>query len=325
MQRYGAEITGGSEMLCRQVAERLLGRYDVEVITTSALDHLSWQKHYPAGLTTLNGVSVRRFDAAEERNRPRFQELYDRLFASPLTPAEESDLIRYQGPYAPALVEHLRTRQNDYAAFLFFTYLYYPTIAGLPEVRHKAALVPTLHDESSLYLHTLDALFHMTPWLLFLTPEEMLLAQRRFNLPAHSGRLAGIGIEDAEVGAADPAWPALRDRLRDKRVLTYIGRVENGKGCDELTAFFEHWAAEQGRRDVVLLLLGNRTMKLPDHPQIIAPGFVSEYVKYHALEHTDVAVAPSPLESLCIAALESWLHQRPVLANGRSPVLAGHC
>jgi glycosyltransferase involved in cell wall biosynthesis len=36
-------------------------------------------------------------------------------------------------------------------------------------------------------------------------------------------------------------------------------------------------------------------------------------------------VAPSPYESLCIAALESWLLGRPVLANGDSAVLRGQC
>jgi glycosyltransferase involved in cell wall biosynthesis len=58
---------------------------------------------------------------------------------------------------------------------------------------------------------------------------------------------------------------------------------------------------------------------------LISPGFVSEYVKYHALQSTDISVAPSALESLCIAALESWQHGSPLLVNGLSAVLVGHC
>ena len=48
-QRYGLEVNGGSELLCRQMAEKLSEIYDVEVITTCALDYVSWENHYAAG------------------------------------------------------------------------------------------------------------------------------------------------------------------------------------------------------------------------------------------------------------------------------------
>jgi glycosyltransferase involved in cell wall biosynthesis len=34
---------------------------------------------------------------------------------------------------------------------------------------------------------------------------------------------------------------------------------------------------------------------------------------------------PSPYESLSIVLLEAWMHQRPVLVNGRCEVLKGQC
>ncbi|MBC8165229.1 MAG: glycosyltransferase family 1 protein, partial [Bryobacteraceae bacterium] len=39
IQRYGLEITGGSEALCRKVAEKLASHYDIEVLTSCAIDH----------------------------------------------------------------------------------------------------------------------------------------------------------------------------------------------------------------------------------------------------------------------------------------------
>ena len=42
VQRYGIEVSGGAESLCRWVAERMQKYFDVEVLTTCALDYLTW-------------------------------------------------------------------------------------------------------------------------------------------------------------------------------------------------------------------------------------------------------------------------------------------
>ena len=325
IQRYGTEITGGSEALCRKVAERLQQHYSIDVLTTCALDHLSWKNVLPAGESIVNGVTVRRFPSAEERNLCKFHEIYDHIFTRQITEQEERRLIEHQGPVCPALTAYIERNQASYDAFVFFTYMYWPAIVGLPLVKNKAIFVPTTHDETSLCLHILDDLFHATPHMLFNSEEERFLTLRRFNLPSSTGRVAGMGIEEPEPGHPDETWSSLAARLHGNRVLTYVGRVENGKGCDELVDFFLRFVEESGRRDLLLLLLGKRTLPLPPHPQILSPGFVSEYVKYQALDSTDIAVAPSPFESLCIAALESWMHRRPLLVNGRCPVLTGHC
>jgi glycosyltransferase involved in cell wall biosynthesis len=137
--------------------------------------------------------------------------------------------------------------------------------------------------------------------------------------------VVGLGISEPVAGVPDSSWRALEGKLDSKLVLTYTGRVENGKGCDELVDFFLRYVSEENASDVLLLLLGRRTLPLSPHSQIHSAGFVSEYVKYQALQRTDVGIAPSPFESLCMAALETWMHGKPMLVNGRSPVLVGHC
>ena len=66
VQRYGVEVNGGAEQHARWLAERLAEpstageATEVTVLTTCALDYITWADHYPAGEETINGVRVLR-------------------------------------------------------------------------------------------------------------------------------------------------------------------------------------------------------------------------------------------------------------------------
>ena len=49
VQRYGTEVVGGAELHCRWIAEHVAERHQVEVLTTTATDYLSWQNVLPDG------------------------------------------------------------------------------------------------------------------------------------------------------------------------------------------------------------------------------------------------------------------------------------
>ena len=67
--RYGTEVIGGAESAARMLAERLVAGpgWPVEVFTSCALDHLTWENSEPAGTSILNGVTVHRFPTASRR------------------------------------------------------------------------------------------------------------------------------------------------------------------------------------------------------------------------------------------------------------------
>jgi len=75
VQRYGLDINGGAELHCRWVAEHMARHWNVEVLTTRAHDYVTWADRYPAGMETINGITVRRFSVPRPRNPERFGRL----------------------------------------------------------------------------------------------------------------------------------------------------------------------------------------------------------------------------------------------------------
>ena len=69
VQRYGLEVNGGAELHCRQLAERLKDDYDVSVLTTCAIDYVTWKNEYKEGIEHINGVKVIRKKVDFERNQ----------------------------------------------------------------------------------------------------------------------------------------------------------------------------------------------------------------------------------------------------------------
>jgi hypothetical protein len=123
VQRYGPEVLGGSEHLCRLVAERLAGRHEVDVLTTCARDYVTWKNEYPEGADRIRGVTVRRFQNARERDMDAFNRNSEWIYNNPHTRADELQWLEQQGPWCPALVEYLRRNQQHYDVLIFFTYL----------------------------------------------------------------------------------------------------------------------------------------------------------------------------------------------------------
>jgi glycosyltransferase involved in cell wall biosynthesis len=113
-----------------------------------------------------------------------------------------------------------------------------------------------------------------------------------------------------------------RHRLYGPIVL-YGGRIDPGKGCEELIEYFSTYVKEGG--DATLALMGVKLMALPEEPFIRFAGLLSDRERLQALEAATVVVVPSPYESLSLLALEGLSVGTPILVNARSAVLVEHC
>ncbi|HEV2250415.1 MAG TPA: glycosyltransferase family 4 protein [Candidatus Limnocylindria bacterium] len=314
VQRYGEEVTGGSESHARMLVERLAPRYPVEVATTNALDYWTWAPHYAAGTAVVSGVPVHRF--AVERGRSADYKAIERtVMLEPHTLADEWTWIEQQGPHCPGLLDHLHRHGTTYSSIIFYTYIYGPTVLGLPLVPERAVLIPTAHDETALRLAPYRALFHLPRAIGFLTPEERALVRRTFRNDEVPDEVLGTVLETPGVG--DGA--AFRARYGiDGRLFVYLGQVSEGKGVDDLVSW---WAGASP--DATLVLAGAVRMPIPEHDRIRALGRVSEREKWGALAAADALILPSRFESLGIVLLEAWQAGVPVIVRADNPVTAG--
>lgn len=320
-QRYGTEVNGGSELYCMQTAELLAKSYDVTVYTTCALDYTTWKNHYPTGEEMIHGVRVKRYRTDRERKQESFDRITQKVFGNPNhTDAEELRWIEEQGPVSTDVIRALREEHGEYRVVIFMTYLYYLSATGLPLGFDNAMLIPTLHDEPPVYLRAYDKVFEAARALLWLTPEEQAFAFRRFPFVKDKPQvLIGAGI-DKPAGEL----PEIPEEIRGKRYLVYAGRIDESKGCGEMFEFFLRMKREK-KCDLKLVLMGKPVMKVPEHPDIIPLGFVSEEMKFAVMKEAFALLLFSRFESLSMVVLESMLMGRPVLVSGKCEVLKGHC
>jgi glycosyltransferase involved in cell wall biosynthesis len=314
VQRYGKEVVGGAEELCRQVAVRLAPDYEIDVLTSCARDYLTWADHYKPGTQKSGGVRIRRFPVSRPRRIRAFGRLSKKIYGRPHSFAQEAEWMDMQGPDLPGLIDYIRTRGDRYDLFVFFTYLYPPTFHGLPLVAEKSILIPCAHDEAPLHLDLFRPLFHQPRGFIFNTEEERLFVQRTFRNRDIPWAVAGAGID--LPGTLPPA-PDSEDYL------LFLGRVDVEKGCQDLFRLFLRYKKE-APSPLKLFLAGEVNMRLPQSQDIVPLGFVSTAARDTLLANARALVVPSRNESLSLVALEAWAAGAPVLASAASAVLAEH-
>ena len=329
VQRCHESVVGGSESLAWHYATLLRDVYDVDLLTTTALETGSWVNVLPAGLEKRDRVNVRRFRVTVGRT-PYWGELHDRLARGfdPFTPGRhrntekelllkwtlpmQEEFIRNQGPYSAPLMNFIQERWRDYASIIFVTYLYPTSYFGLQQLPLRNALfAPTLHDEQPAYLSAYKHAAHRARELLWLTAAERRVGTRMWgDLP---GRVVGMAI-DTELRDPEPS---------PIPYLLYCGRVDPNKGCPQLFEFYFKYKRAT-RSKLRLVITGIEDIAIPKHPDIEFRGLVSAEEKFRLMAGASIYMVPSGNESFSIVTLEAMAQRTPVLASSRSEVLVDH-
>ena len=340
IQRYGSEVNGGAELHARLLAEALANKFAVEVLTTTAVDYQGWENYYNAGKAELNGITIHRFKTISSSRKEvrkakkklvrhskvtkffnflgiasHFKGFLKKIEA---TPADVNDWLEKQGPFCPSLIEYINQHKDQYDAFIFFTYLYHPTVVGMPLVADKSIFIPTFHDESIAYTKPYRQIFDLPKFIMYNTQQEKILVESHFPYAKHSN-IAGLGFKK---NINDPTIKISPEYHFDFKYFVYLGRVDAGKGCDTLVKYFRRFSKENP--SVKLLLVGKNYLNTELPANIISTGFVDEHTKHHLLTNSLGLIIPSLYESLSMVTLEAMLAGVPVLANRRCAVIMDH-
>lgn len=322
VQRYGLEVNGGAEQLVRQMAEHLKDIYDVEVITTKAIDYITWKDEYTESIEVINGITIRRFGVRKPRDIKKFEHISHFVNLPVKLGWIENRWIDEQGPQCPELINYLEQHVDDYDVFTFMTYLYYTTVRGLPKVAHKAILIPTAHDEPTIYMKIYREVFHLPRGLFYCTQTEKRFVEQLFHNEAilNNEGFGGAGVEllpevDRNV---------FKKKYQIEHYMVYAGRIDINKGCGQLFEFFDKFKSET-KIDIKLVMMGKVIMDVPQRDDILNLGFVSEQEKLEVMSAADFLIMPSQFESLSMVVLEALALGVPVIVNGLCEVLKAHC
>jgi glycosyltransferase involved in cell wall biosynthesis len=317
--RFGEAVVGGAEWVARELALRLAAAgWGIEVLTTCAVDAVTWRNAEPAGAGQDGPVAVQRFPTLIRRPPRLFHQLSRAVFRLPPALRPEPLWIALQGPYAPGLVRHLAAAPAT--PTLFLPYLYHPSLRGAPRSRGARLLMPAAHEERPLRLRSVARLVDAVDGFLYATPEERGLLEHEHPAAAtRAWRVGNVGLE--APGGVDPGRARERLGVRGPYLL-HAGRAATGKGLDDLLAALGLLRREHP--EAALVLAGDAgAPAAADPPGVVRAGRLERALLWDAVAGAAAVVVPSYLESQSLLALEAWAVGRPALLNAASPALAG--
>jgi len=321
VQRYGLEINGGAELHCRWVAEHMKKYAEVEVLTTKAVDYLTWKDYYTRDMETVNGIRVRRFPVTRPRNPERFGRVQDRLLRHEHREADELRWLDEEGPRTPGLIQYLKDGAGIYDYLFFFSYRYYHSYWGIKAVPRQSILVPTAERDPVVGLQIFQDLFRTPRAIIYNSIEEQKMINDVSRNERVPGDVVGVGTE---IPGRYSGEAFRRKHSLPGPYILYLGRIDENKGCHRLFDYFVRFKRDSGS-GVKLVLAGSTVMQIPSHPDILYLGFMGDEEKFDALDGAELLVMPSFYESLSMVTLEAWAVRRPVLANALCDVLKGQC
>ena len=289
--RYGTEVIGGAETAARMLAERLAAGpgWPVEVFTSCALDHLTWENSEPEGTSVLNGVTVHRFPTASRRLLDYF-ELDARLRVAPESASLEESRrwVALNGPMCPGLVDAVASADVD--ALACTPYLFATTVDAIAASTVPTVLHPAAHDEPALYLRAFRRTVFDLDGIVYYTRAERALVEDVFGSAARPQIVLGLGVDEpAPTGTSGGDLLGLGDRP----YLCYLGRVDEHKGCLMLAEYFAEYKARHPG-DLALAFVGPVSNKASDHPDVVVTG-----------------VVPDAISGTCWPGRRPWSTRRP--------------
>lgn len=164
--------------------------------------------------------------------------------------------------------------------------------------------------------------------VLFTCNEERLLARQSFWLYRAREQVIGYGIHPppADEKTLSDAFFDRYPRLKNKRIVLFLGRIHEKKGCDVLINAFARVASSSSALSLVMagpdehgwtkdLKILAQTLGVSE--RITWPGMLQGDLKWGALYASDVFILPSHQENFGIAVAEALSCKLPVIISDK--------
>lgn len=339
--RYGKEINGGAELHCRMLAERLSGKYQVEILTTCVKNYVTGKNEFPTGTEVIDGIKVRRFPTSPEplkhhryshriTRTQKFRKFLcrkhllnpiSRIFPTWNIFKNSGEAVLKSGVfYSPDLFNYIKLHQQEYSAFIAFTLDFPTTYYTALYVPEKTIIIPLLHPTDTAFSPLATYTMTHSSYIAFNTTAEEKLGEDIFG-----PRMSKHGIVSVSFERSNPAsWSETKTKYKlPEHYLLYVGRIDADKTTDVFT-YFSAYKREYPTSSLTLVLMGGLYMKPIISSDIIYTGFVSDEEKTTIIQHADIVINPSRFESLSLILLEAFHEKKAMLVNGHCNVLKEH-
>lgn len=312
--RYGIDVLGGAESQARGFAEAAVERgWEVEVWTTCARSHYTWENVYPEGSAEINGVRIRRFPVIWH-SQEEWARLEHKLALQGFLSSAETYAWLDSAPHSPSLYSYIARNAVNFDVIVALPYvmpLIHYAAWSAPE---KVVLWPCLHDEPYAYLESTRLLLESIWGVMFNSPEEAALS---FKLGIRPCRRVVLG-EGVSLGLHSVPL----SELGLTNFVLYVGRLEEGKNVPLLYEYMRKYGEK--RNGIRLVIAGDGPARPPSGRVFVYLGFVSEKEKASLYASALALCQPSLRESFSLTIMESWLAGRPVLVHEDCRVTRGH-
>jgi glycosyltransferase involved in cell wall biosynthesis len=321
--RFGPAVVGGAEAVQAEIARTLADRgWEVEILTTCARDHFTWENVFPPGVSRDGDLTVRRFPAVVDTPRAERAALEARLLAGERLTLGEQQRWMNDDMRVPELFHHLLLHAEEYRALIFTPYLFWTTFACGQVAPERTVLWACLHDEPQAALELFRPLFTGAAGAWFQSEPEHELAHD-LGLATGHHRVVGCGMHVPD--GYDPEGWRRRHGI-EGRLLYYAGRREGGKGWERL---LDGFARATAAADLPFTLVTTGTGTVAPPPvlagRVIDLGIVSDDERNDVMAAADAYLQPSRHEAFSRTIMEAWLAGTPVIANAASDVVRWHC
>lgn len=316
--RFGADIVGGAEAVARGLALGLVERgWDVEVLTTCAVNPWTWANELPAATRLEEGLVVRRFPNVLATSASKEHAVHGRIYYGERPPLDDQVTWLNALFRNPGMFEEIWRRRDEFDAFVFAPYLFWHTTVCMPAVADRSVVMPCLHDEVYARMDVMRHVLSLPASVWFLSGPEHDLAHRLGPVtPQHSVIGSGMDVPDGH-----DADEFRREYGIDAPFLLYLGRREVDKGWPWLLEVFS-----RTRSHVKLVTAGAGDAEVAPRlrGRVIDVGLLSEDQRNNAFAAALAFVQPSLMESYSRTVMEAWLAGTPVLARKGSAVVEWH-